>query len=284
MNNKTIKKVGVVLRPSTPELKDSYNRLKKIFNSYDIEVLLEKKSAQMIKMSGNEFNEICKICDCLVSFGGDGTLISTVRKSFDFDIPILGVHAGNLGFLADLSLEELDSFVQKITQYKFKIDERAVLEATIIKNSQEVKYYAFNDIVLTRTGVSNMIHIQTLIDSRSFNTYYGDGVIVSTPTGSTAYNLSAGGPVLFPMSNVFALTPICPHSLTQRPVVLPGKFSIEMRTSEERALIIIDGQDIHELELGESVYIKLATKTVKLIHKEEYNYFDVLKEKLRWGE
>lgn len=284
MNNKTIKKVGVVLRPSTPELKDSYNRLKKIFNSYDIEVLLEKKSAQMIKTSGSEFNEICKICDCLVSFGGDGTLISTVRKSFDFDIPILGVHAGNLGFLADLSLEELDSFVQKITQYKFKIDERAVLEATIIKNSQEVKYYAFNDIVLTRTGVSNMIHIQTLIDSRSFNTYYGDGVIVSTPTGSTAYNLSAGGPVLFPMSNVFALTPICPHSLTQRPVVLPGKFSIEMRTSEERALIIIDGQDIHELELGESVYIKLATKTVKLIHKEEYNYFDVLKEKLRWGE
>jgi len=284
LNNKTIKKVGVVLRPSTPELKDSYNRLKKIFNSYDIEVLLEKKSAQMIKTSGSEFNEICKICDCLVSFGGDGTLISTVRKSFDFDIPILGVHAGNLGFLADLSLEELDSFVQKITQYKFKIDERAVLEATIIKNSQEVKYYAFNDIVLTRTGVSNMIHIQTLIDSRSFNTYYGDGVIVSTPTGSTAYNLSAGGPVLFPMSNVFALTPICPHSLTQRPVVLPGKFSIEMRTSEERALIIIDGQDIHELELGESVYIKLATKTVKLIHKEEYNYFDVLKEKLRWGE
>lgn len=284
MNNKTIKKVGVVLRPSTPELKDNYNRLKKIFNNYDIEVLLEKKSAQMIKTSGNEFNEICKICDCLVSFGGDGTLISTVRKSFDFDIPILGVHAGNLGFLADLSLEELDSFVQKITQYKFKIDERAVLEATIIKNSQEVKYYAFNDIVLTRTGVSNMIHIQTLIDSRSFNTYYGDGVIVSTPTGSTAYNLSAGGPVLFPMSNVFALTPICPHSLTQRPVVLPGKFSIEMRTSEERALIIIDGQDIHELELGESVYIKLAAKTVKLIHKEEYNYFDVLKEKLRWGE
>lgn len=284
MNNKKIKKIGVVLRPSTPELKDSYIRLEKIFKNYGIEVLLESKSAAMIGMMGERFEKICKECDFLVSFGGDGTLISTVRKSFDFDIPILGIHAGNLGFLADLSLDELDIFVQKIIKNQYKIDERAVLEATVIKNNKEVKYYAFNDIVLTRTRVTNMIHIETLIDSRSFNTYYGDGVIVSTPTGSTAYNLSAGGPVLFPMSNVFALTPICPHSLTQRPVVLPGKYAIEMKTSEERALIIIDGQDMHELELGESVHIKLAQKTIKLIHKEEYNYFDVLKEKLRWGE
>ncbi|OHD97587.1 MAG: NAD(+) kinase [Sulfurimonas sp. RIFCSPHIGHO2_12_FULL_36_9] len=284
MKSKIIKKIGIVLRPSTPELKDGYIKMKTIFKNHNIEVMLENKSAKMIGMVGSDFKNICQECDFLVSFGGDGTLISTVRKSFDFDIPILGVYAGNLGFLADLSLDELDGFVQKMIQDRYRVDERAMLEATVIKNSKKVKYYAFNDIVLTRTRVSNMIHIETLVDSRSFNTYYGDGVIVSTPTGSTAYNLSAGGPVLFPMSNVFALTPICPHSLTQRPVVLPGKFAIEMKTSEERALIIIDGQDMHELELGESVHIKLATKTVKLIHKEEYNYFDVLKEKLRWGE
>lgn len=284
LKSKIIKKIGIVLRPSTPELKDGYIKMKTIFKNHNIEVMLENKSAKMIGMVGSDFKNICEECDFLVSFGGDGTLISTVRKSFDFDIPILGVYAGNLGFLADLSLDELDGFVQKMIQDRYRVDERAMLEATVIKNSKKVKYYAFNDIVLTRTRVSNMIHIETLVDSRSFNTYYGDGVIVSTPTGSTAYNLSAGGPVLFPMSNVFALTPICPHSLTQRPVVLPGKFAIEMKTSEERALIIIDGQDMHELELGESVHIKLATKTVKLIHKEEYNYFDVLKEKLRWGE
>lgn len=284
MKSRKIKKIGVVLRPSTPELKDGYLKMESLFKKHDIEVLLEEYSAKMIGAEGSDFKKICKECDFLVSFGGDGTLISTVRKSFDFDVPILGVYAGNLGFLADLSLDELDGFVEKMIQNRYRIDERAMLEATVIKNSKEVKYYAFNDIVLTRTRVSNMIHIETLVDSQSFNTYYGDGVIVSTPTGSTAYNLSAGGPVLFPMSNVFALTPICPHSLTQRPVVLPGKFAIEMKTSEERALIIIDGQDVHELELGESVHIKLAAKTVKLIHKEEYNYFDVLKEKLRWGE
>jgi NAD+ kinase len=284
LQSKIIKRVGVVLRPSTPELKDSYIRLEQIFKDHGIEVSLESKSADMIGINGESFSKICVDSDFLISFGGDGTFISTVRKSFDFDIPILGIHAGNLGFLADLSLDDLDSFVEKIVKGEYKVDERAMLEATVIKNSQELKMYAFNDIVLTRTRVTNMIHIETLVNSKAFNTYYGDGVIVSTPTGSTAYNLSAGGPVLFPMTNVFALTPICPHSLTQRPVVLPGKYAIEMKTSEERALIIIDGQDMHELELGESVHIKLATKTIKLIHKEEYNYFDVLKEKLRWGE
>ncbi|MBL1280095.1 MAG: NAD(+)/NADH kinase [Fluviicola sp.] len=284
MHNKKIQKVGVILRPFTPEIKDDYLKLEATFKNYGVEVFCEKNSANMIGLDGVDFIDLGKTCDALVTLGGDGTLISTVRKSFDFDIPILGIHAGNLGFLADLALDEVDNFVQKITLGEYKLDERAILEATVIKNGKEVKMYAFNDIVLTRTRVSNMIHIETLIDSKPFNTYYGDGVIVSTPTGSTAYNLSAGGPVMFPMTNVFALTPICPHSLTQRPVVLPGKFPIEMKTSEERALIIIDGQDMHELGLGESVQIKLARKTVKLIHKEEYNYFDVLKEKLGWGE
>ena len=284
MHNKIIKKIGVLLRPSTPELKDTFLNLKKIFNTYAIDVVLESNSAHMIGLDGFSFAEICLDVDFIVTVGGDGTLLSTVRKSFDYDIPILGIHAGNLGFLADISMDELDDFVQKIIKAQYRIDERAILEATIIKDGKEVKMYAFNDIVLTRTRVSNMIHIQTLIDSKAFNTYHGDGVIVSTPTGSTAYNLSAGGPILFPMSNVFALTPICPHSLTQRPLVLPGKFAIEMITSEERALIIIDGQDVHELGLGESVHIKLAHKTVKLIHREEFDYFDVLKSKLGWGE
>lgn len=284
MDNRDIKKIGVVLRPSTPEIKDCYIKLEKSFENYGIEVFLEGNSAFMIDMDGESFEAICNKVDMLVSLGGDGTFISTVRKSFDFDIPIVGVYAGNLGFLANISLDELDSFVGLIVKGEYKIDERSVIEATVIKNSKEVKMYAFNDIVLTRTRVSNMIHIETLVDSKAFNTYYGDGVIVSTPTGSTAYNLSAGGPIVFPTTDVFTLTPICPHSLTQRPVVLPGKFPIEMKTSEERALIIIDGQEMHELGLGESVQIKLATKTVKLMHKKEYSYFDVLKEKLSWGE
>ncbi|HZF70692.1 NAD(+)/NADH kinase, partial [Sulfuricurvum sp.] len=143
--------------------------------------------------------------------------------------------------------------------------------------------FAFNDIVLTRPSIAKMIHLETFVDGRSFNTYYGDGVVVSTPTGSTAYNLSAGGPVLFPLTQVFALTPICPHSLTQRPVVFPGHFEIEMKTPDASALVIIDGQDLVEISDSDTVHIKLASNTARLIHRKEFNYFEVLKEKLGWG-
>jgi len=283
-NKKTIKKIGVVLRPSTPELKQSYFKLEKVFNKYNIEVVIDSISGGMIGVMGMEFDLLCQTSDILVTLGGDGTLISTVRRSFKYDIPVLGVYAGNLGFLADINLDYLDEFVSSLVLGNYRVDERAILEATFKQNDADVTMYAFNDIVVTRPSVSNMIHIETLVDGKAFNTYYGDGVIVSTPTGSTAYNLSAGGPVLFPLTNVFALTPICPHSLTQRPMVLPGEFSIEMKSKEDRALIIIDGQDKLELEATKSIHIQLADEKVKLIHREEFNYFDVLKEKLNWGE
>ncbi len=284
MSLKRIKKVGVVLRPSTPELKEHYYKLERIFTKHKIDVNLDSVSGGMIGVMGMEFDLLCESSDILVTLGGDGTLISAIRRSFKHDIPVLGVYAGTLGFLADIKLDELDTFVTKILQGEVRVDERSILEATFTQDAKEIKQYAFNDIVLTRHSVSNMIHVETLVDRKAFNTYFGDGVIISTPTGSTAYNLSAGGPVLFPLTNVFALTPICPHSLTQRPVVLPGEFSIEMKTPKERALLIIDGQDKYELEQDESVHINLAKKRVRLIHREEFNYFDVLKEKLGWGE
>ncbi len=284
MKEKIIKKVGVILRPSTPELKNDFFKLEKIFNNYNIEVKIDSVSAGMIGIMGIDFELLCQSCDVLVTLGGDGTLISVSRRSFKYNIPIIGVYAGSLGFLADVELSELDGFVYNLTKGKYRVDERAILEASFKENEKDVKIYALNDVVITRPSVSNMIHVETLVDSKAFNTYYGDGVIVSTPTGSTAYNLSAGGPVLFPLTNVFVLTPICPHSLTQRPVVFPGEFSIEMKTPREKALVIIDGQDKHELELGQSIHIKLATNRVKLIHREEFNYFEVLKEKLNWGE
>jgi NAD+ kinase len=283
LEERKIKKAGVILRPSTPELKDDFFELEKIFNKYGIEVVIDNISGGMIGIMGMEFDILCQSCDVLISLGGDGTLISVARRSFKYNIPIIGVYAGSLGFLADIKLSELDTFVNDMTHGNYRVDERAILEARFMQNSNEVVINALNDIVITRPSVLNMIHVETLVDSKAFNTYYGDGVIVSTPTGSTAYNLSAGGPMLFPLTNVFALTPICPHSLTQSPVVLPGEFSIEMKTPREKAIVIIDGQDKHELEAGESIHIRLADNKVKLIHRKQFNYFDVLKEKLGWG-
>ncbi|AFV97508.1 MULTISPECIES: NAD(+)/NADH kinase [unclassified Sulfuricurvum] len=278
-----IKRVGMILRPSTPELKVMFFEAKRIFESRGIEVIIDNISGGMIDVMGQPFEMMCENSDFLVTIGGDGTLISAVRRSYRYQIPVLGIHAGKLGFLADLDFAELESFVDKMIEGEYRIDKRSILQATIVTQKGVNEVFAFNDIVLTRPSIAKMIHIETYVDGQSFNTYYGDGVVVSTPTGSTAYNLSAGGPVLFPLSQVFALTPICPHSLTQRPMVFPGHFEIEMKTPDASALVIIDGQDLVKISHKDTVNIKLASGAAHLIHRREFNYFEVLKEKLGWG-
>lgn len=278
-----IKRVGMLLRPSTPELKEMFFEAKRIFESRGIEVIIDNISGGMIDVMGQPFEMLCQNSDFLVTIGGDGTLISAVRRSYRYQLPVLGIHAGKLGFLADLDFAELEIFVDKMLAGEYRIDQRAVLQATITSPNGQSEIFAFNDIVLTRPSIAKMIRLETFVDGRSFNTYYGDGVVISTPTGSTAYNLSAGGPVLFPLTQVFALTPICPHSLTQRPVVLPGHFEIEMKTPDTSALVIVDGQDLVEISDSDTVHIKLASGAAQLIHRKEFNYFEVLKEKLGWG-
>ncbi len=278
-----IKKVGLILRPSTPELRAVFHDIKAMFEKYEIEVFIDIASARMINIYGQKFEILCENVDLLLTIGGDGTLISAVRRAYSYNLPILGVHAGKLGFLADLNLSELEGFIEKMLQGECRIDERVMLEAVITTGAGVTKIIAFNDIVLTRPSISKMIHLEMRVDGRAFNTYYGDGVIISTPTGSTAYSLSAGGPVLFPLTRVFVLTPISPHSLTQRPVVLPAHFEIEVHTPEQSALAIIDGQDIYEFGSEDSIVIRLADESAHLVHREEFNYFEVLKEKLGWG-
>ncbi len=282
LNN--IKKIGVVLRPSTPELKSAFFDIKSMLETHGVEVIIDNISGGMIGVLGQEFDILCQNSDMLLTIGGDGTLISAVRRSYRYNLPVLGVHAGKLGFLADINLTELKDFFPAMLQGEYRIDERAMLEAVITTKEGTSRVIAFNDIVLTRPSISKMTHFEMRVDGRAFNTYFGDGVIISTPTGSTAYNLSAGGPVLFPLTGVFVLTPICPHSLTQRPVVLPGHFEIEVRTPEQSALAIVDGQDMYEFGEGDNVVIKLAPEHAQLVHQKAFNYFDVLKEKLGWGE
>lgn len=281
---KQIKRVGVILRPLSPEIKEQFLHVKKSFEKHGIEVVLDNNSAQMLGLLGQEFEVLCDNSDVLVTLGGDGTLISAVRRSHEYDVPVFGIHAGKLGFLADIDIAELEGFILKLISGNYRIDNRAVLRAEIVTKEGTTRLVAFNDIVMTRSTISKMIHLDTFVDGKSFNTYYGDGVIVSTPTGSTAYNLSAGGPVLFPLTQVFALTPISPHSLTQRPVVLPGHFAIEIKTSDTSASVVVDGQDMYDFGEGDVIKIRLSAKPAQLIHREEFNYFEVLKQKLRWGE
>jgi NAD+ kinase len=276
---------GFILKPNSPEIKPIFEKIKREFESFGIKVLLSQKSADMIYRDGVEFNLLCRESDFLVSLGGDGTLLSLVRRSYGQNRPILGINAGNLGFLADITIDEVESFLMQLMADEYRIDNRMMIEGFIEKrDGRRDEFYAFNDVVVTRDVVSKMVNIDAFIDDEWFNTYRGDGLIISTPTGSTAYNLASGGPVIYPLTKAFIMTPICPHSLTQRPLVVPIDFRIGVSSSRDNVVAIIDGQLSYSMEKGDILRIKEAERDAKLLHRKERNYFNVLREKLSWGE
>ncbi len=285
INNKELlqnkHQAGIILRPNSKELRDVYLRIKEKFEQHGIKTIIEKSSGETIDIEdGQPLEVLANECDFLVTIGGDGTLISVARRSIKFGKPILGINLGTLGFLTSVLPEELDKFLNDFLADNYAIDSRMMIKATINKN----KTIAFNDIVLKSKSVVHMVNIEAFVDGKKFNSYYGDGLVVSTPTGSTAYNLSSGGPVVYPLTDAFIVTPISAHSLTQRPLVLPADFEIELKTPDiDGAIILIDGQDTYELKQNETVKIKIASQKSKLIRAKERDYFSVLNQKLNWG-
>ncbi len=273
---------GIVIKPGGSNLRDLYKKIKKLFAKEQIVTKIDRASAQIIgEKDGVSFDRLCQECDILVSLGGDGTLISVARRSYEYHKPVLGINVGTLGFLTDINPDDIESFIKRLKKGDFRIDTRMMVEVSILGKKERI--VAFNDVVITRPAVSKMIYIDVMIEDSLMNSYYGDGLIISTPTGSTAYNLSAGGPVVYPFSNDFIFTPICPHSLTQRSLVLPAEFEFSITTKSKSALIVIDGQDMYEFTPKDIVLVKKAPVGAKLIHRKERNYFDVLREKLSWG-
>jgi len=278
-----IKKVGFVLRPDSPNIVPIYNEIKSKFQDRGIEVLLGHISANMVGLNGINFHKMCQDVDLLISLGGDGTLLSLVRRSYGYDKPVLGINAGNLGFLADTPIDCVEDMIDNLLVGDYRIDNRMMIEGYIKRGNDQEEFYAFNDVVITRPTISHMVKLDASIDGNWFNTYRGDGLIISTPTGSTAYNLSLGGPIMYPLSKVFIMTPVAPHSLTQRPLVVPSDFTIEMSSPDE-LVIMVDGQDNYTLKSSEKLVIKGADMSAKLLHKKEHSYFEVLREKLSWGD
>jgi NAD+ kinase len=282
---KQIKTAGFILKPNDPDIRPLYERIKAQFEAKGIHVLLAERSAQMIGLEGLAFEEMCHKSDFLVSLGGDGTLLSLVRRSYAFSKPVVGINAGNLGFLADITIDDVDNFLEQLFAGVYRIDNRMMIEGYIkTKEGEEKSFFAFNDVVITRPAISKMTKIDASIDGEWFNTYRGDGLIISTPTGSTAYNLAVGGPIVYPLTQAFILTPISAHSLTQRPLVVPVDFTIELSSPDDKVIAMIDGQDDYEMHEGDLLIIKGATRHAKLLHREERNYFSVLREKLSWGD
>lgn len=281
---KQIKRVGLVSKPKDTNLTEHYLKIKNALLKYNVELIVETDSAKLIGCEGISFEQMCEKSDFLVSLGGDGTLISLCRRSFKYEKPILGIYAGQLGFLTDIKFGEIEDFIDKIFKHEYRIDTRMMLEVSLHVKKTKQTIVAFNDIVFSRPKISSMANIEAYIEGELINSYYGDGLIVSTPTGSTAYNISAGGPVVFPLTQALILTPICAHSLTQRPLVLPVNFEVEIKSSNSDMVIIVDGQDTYEMGDFDRISIKIADSGAKLIHRIDKNYFKVLKDKLHWGQ
>lgn len=274
--------VGVVLRPDTPQLKEYFLNFKKFLASKNIKVLLDKKSAKMIGEPGIDFYEMCRQSDIIISIGGDGTLISATRRSIDFQKPIMGVNMGKLGFLTDYTADEITDAIDAIYNNDYRIDLRMVMEIEAMLSGYKGEFRVINDLVI-RHKKAKMVHIKLYIDGVLINNYYGDGLIISTPTGATGYNLSAGGPIVFPYAKNFIFTPICPHSLTQRPLVLPVDFDVRLSVDDDDCMALLDGQDSFTLNSHDEVKIGMSRIGAKMIHHKDRNFFTVISDKLGWG-
>jgi NAD+ kinase len=244
----------------------------------DLRPLLSRSQARFLPPDG-----LAENCDMILSFGGDGTLLSTARRIGRHQTPILGVNLGGLGYLAEISLEDLYPRIEELLAGSFQIEERMVLTCRV--EGSDRAYYALNDIVISKGAFPRVVHIRTTIDGRYLNTYVGDGLIIATPTGSTAYSLSSGGPIIEPGLRVIIVNPISPHTLADRPIVIGDDKEIEVRISgkDDEIILVSDGQVERSLKYGDVVRVKRADYAVKLVLFGDKFFYDVLREKLKWG-
>ncbi len=228
---------------------------------------------------------IGKHSDLAISIGGDGTLLNCARALVDYTIPVLGINLGRLGFLADVPSEHIDSTLLEILNGEFSTEERFLVEGELSTNTSSSRHLAMNDIILHSHEAVRMIEFEVFSNQQLIHRQRADGLIVSTPTGSTAYSLSGGGPIIHPALNVLAIVPICPHTLSNRPIVLPANKKIEIRVihSNTAAQISFDGQSNHIIQAEQTIIIRRYEKTISLLHPKNYNYFDILRAKLHWS-
>lgn len=224
--------------------------------------------------------------DLILVLGGDGTMIAAARLMGDSEVPVLGVNYGGLGYLAEFRIEELYAALESILAGDYRLDRREMLEVELLRGDEQVtRNRVLNDVVINKSALARIIEIEAYLSQQFVNSFRADGLIVSTPTGSTAYNLSAGGPVIFPSMNAVVITPICPFTLSNRPIVVPDDAVIELRlkTAQEDVALTLDGQVGFPLKVEDRVVIRKSQTAFNLVQPANRNYFDVLRDKLRWG-
>lgn len=283
-----LKKVGVFAKKNHPDVEQIASYVQKELTAAGIEVLLEDGLAEQIgQVNGFAGEDIPPLVDLIVVLGGDGTLISVARLIGAHGVPIAGVNLGQLGFLTEITREELPDMLERLISGDYRISERMMIDAFIHRNGKVVgKYTVLNDAVINKGALARIIDMETYVDGRHLSTYKADGLIVSTPTGSTGYSLAAGGPIIFPEINSLLIAPICPHMLTNRPIIVWSRsiIEIEVKFQDDVVFFTADGQVGHKLLPGDRVEVRRSELRTRLISSPTKEYFQVLRTKLSWGE
>lgn len=291
MKNTQISNIGIIINPRKEEVLRYLDDIDKWVeqSGHKVEIRVCTYQSKYLKQTYKNI----KYCDekillnnseLILTLGGDGTILRAVQAVADKQIPILGVNLGGLGFLADTSPDKMIINLEACVKGNYLIEDRVVLKCCV-ENKNQV-FFAFNDLVIDKSGFSRVIEIITHVDKNFLNSYVADGLIISTPTGSTGYSLSAGGPIVMPQTNVFIINPICPHSLTNRPVVISDNSEIQLKVYTEFKEINFykDGQFVMNYPSGVTFTISKADFVVKLIKIKEMSFYETLRNKLHWGE
>jgi NAD+ kinase len=289
MNSRQIQRVGITSKPRKPEIREIVPPLLRWLRERNLEVLMDKETGANMDASQPclSRNEIAAQADLVIVLGGDGTLLATARAVGRRPVPILAVNLGGLGFLTEITLEELYPTLEKVLAGSFQTERRVRITAEVLRNHEVISsFLALNDVVLNKGAIARVLDFDVWVSSRFMSTYKSDGLIVSTPTGSTAYSLAAGGPVIVPTVSAFIVTPICAHTLTNRAIVLPDSVTLEvaMKSHQESVYLTIDGQVAIALHSDDRVRIQKAESAIELIQPTQKTYFEVLRQKLKWGE
>jgi NAD+ kinase len=288
-----MKRIGIIAKQNKPEAVPIAKDLVEWLRPKKIEVYIEEGLGKLFypPLTGPHLNSVGREdipahAEMIIVLGGDGTLLSVARLVGDHEVPILGVNLGGLGFLTEITLEELYRVLEKVVQGDFVTDERVVLNAAVVRRGERmVEFTVLNDAVINKGALARIIDLETTINGEYLTTFKSDGLIISTPTGSTAYNLSAGGPIVYPSLHCMIITPICPHTLTNRPIMIPDDVEIRamLKTKQQEVILTLDGQQGFTLEFEDVVEVRKAEGHILLIKSPYRHYFEVLREKLKWG-
>lgn len=283
--------IGLIGKQGDAKVGESLRLLVPFLQARGRRVLADKSTAHLaadLNLEVVNRAALATQCDLAITVGGDGTLLNVARSFGDAGIPLVGVNLGRLGFLADLPREEMLPLLEAILQGQYVLEERTRLHATIERDGQAIESaIALNEVVVHKWNMARMIEYAAYVDHRFVTTQRSDGLIIATPTGSTAYALSGGGPILHPSLHAVVLVPICPHTLSNRPIVVPDDQSIGVVITEchgDHAQMTCDGQMNFNLRAGDRVHVKKHAFPLRLIHPQRHDHYEILRAKLRWGE